>query len=197
MVEGKLDRQALLLNLAVQRQQLPQRRDHPDVGVRARQRAAAEGEDLHPEGEGPVGHGLADPAHADEPDSPPGQPAELGERPVLRLLVDPHVGDALLEGQHGGQDELGDGDGARSPRTGQQRGRKGGLRQAVHAGPEVVDPLHTAHELLQIGAEHRDGEEGVARDGGVDLALERDLHDVEVRVRSADPLGAARNSVAP
>ena len=70
---------------------------------------------LHVEGQGPTGDLGADGPEADEPEGAPLEAPSWAVFQGSRGAADPRLGELLLEGQHGGQDELGDGRAAAPP----------------------------------------------------------------------------------
>ena len=77
--------------------------------------APAEGDHLHVEGERPPGHLGADGPESDQSEGAALESTERARAPLLGWLGDPAPGQLLLEGEHRGEHELGDGRRRRRP----------------------------------------------------------------------------------
>ena len=116
--------------------------DESDAVDGRRGGAAADGGHLHVEGQGPTGHRGADGSQADQAEGATLESAQLRGVPRVRRLGDPRLGQLLLEGQHGGQHELGDGRRRRAPRAGEDPVAQHVEGEPVDAGAQDVDPPH-------------------------------------------------------
>ena len=160
-----------------------------DARERARRERAPGGDHAHPERERARRDRGSDAAQAHEAEGASVQTTQLRPRPVLRRLVEPHAGHVLLEREHGGQHELGDRHRARPPGAGHGAARVHLGREAVDAGPEVVHPAHAARCELGQCRRPVHGQQHLALDRRVDLAVGRHLDDVDVGHRVPDGRG--------
>ncbi len=101
---------------------------------------APQPEHLHVERERPFGDGGTDGPEADDTERLSVEAPERCHVPFRRRLPNPGFGEALLEGEHGREHELGDRRSARALRAGHRPAGERVEREAVDTGPEDVDP---------------------------------------------------------
>ena len=105
----------------------------------------------------------------------------VGDVPPGRRLVDPRVGQALLERQHARHHPLGDGHRAQTTRVGEHPvGTDQVDRELVDAGADQVHPANAPRQRVgEVGHRGRGGEQDLTLDALVEVAVHRDRDDLD------------------
>jgi hypothetical protein len=112
-------------------------------------------------------------------------------------FVHPHVGQLLLEREHGRQHELGDGHGAGAPAAGERHVVRQRLeREPVDAGRQRVHPVHAErHNIAEVRRAPREREQNLAPDVVGRGPVRRHVHHPRARDGADDALGSVAAEV--